>query len=243
MRHRGDIGLVLAAATLATAVTTGGCGSAAFEPITVGLGCPEQPLRGPDGFAGEPAAMLIDDFEDGDAMLAPISGRDGAWVLGTDGSQGMLVARGSGDCAARGRAAGHFAGTGFTTWGSNWTAVFRSANGGPAVPHDARNYGAISFWAARGPGAVAPFDLPVGVTTVDNAWNGGVCTSMCMDYYGTRVALTPRWQRYVIRLDDLAQNGWGIPQVAMRKNMLVGFIMWPNHAFDVWIDDVRFEPL
>jgi hypothetical protein len=33
-----------------------------------------------------------------------------------------------------------------------------------------------------------------------------------------------------------------VPQIAMRRDQLVGLIMWPNHQFDIWIDDVRFEP-
>lgn len=238
MQCRGDIGLVLVAATFLTS----GCGSATLEPITVGLGCPDQPLRGPEAFASAPASRLIDDFEDDNAQLPVVGGRDGAWVMGNDLTSGPPTAKVSGDCAARGREAGHFAGAGFTDWGANWTAVFRNANGGPALPHDGRNYGAISFWAAHGPTAAAPFDLPVGVTTIDNAWNGGICT-VCMDYYGTRVRLTPHWQRYVIPFDDLVQSGRGVPQLNMRRDMLVGFILWPQGAFDVWIDDIRFEPI
>jgi hypothetical protein len=28
----------------------------------------------------------------------------------------------------------------------------------------------------------------------------------------------------------------------MRQDQLVGFIIWPLQPFDIWIDDVRFEP-
>lgn len=239
MQPRSIIGFVLAAAAIPFA--SSGCGSAALEPIEVALGCPEQPLRGPGAFAGEPADVLIDDFEDGNPELATAGGRDGAWILGVDPTEGVATAEESSHCAARGRDAGHFTRAGFTSWGANWTAVFRATRGGLAVPHDASGFGGISFWAAHGPGAEPPFELPVGVTTIDNAWNGGVCNGSCMDYYGTRVSLTSRWQRFDVRFEQLAQNGWGEPQVAMRRNVLVGFIIWPDHASDIWIDDVRFE--
>ena len=215
--------------------------STSIAPIAVAAGCPEQPLRGPDEWASEPADQLIDDFESGGAFLDAVGGRNGAWILGTDGTDGTVTDETSSQCAARGSEAGHFAGVGLTSWGANWTAVFKNNNGGNAVPYDGTAYGGISFWAAVGPNAVAPFAIPMGLTTIDNAWNGGVCTT-CMDFYATTVTLTPAWQRIVLNFSDLVQGGWGVPQIAMRRDQLVGFILWPNHQFDVWIDDVRFEP-
>jgi len=92
------------------------------------------------------------------------------------------------------------------------------------------------------PGEAVALDAGILVGTVlDVAWNGGVCTQ-CMDFYRTLVWLTPNWQRLLIRFDDLAQNGTGDPQVPLRRDQLVGFIVWPDRDFDVWLDDVRFEP-
>jgi hypothetical protein len=221
----------------------GGCGASALAPIDVAPGCPEQPLRGPDAWAGEPGDRLIDDFDDGDMYLAAVGGRNGAWIVGTDSASGTPIVEMSTRCAARGDAAGHFAGSGSdsSAWGANWTAVFRNNNGSTAVPYDGRAYTGISFWAAVGSGAAEPLEAPVGLTTMDNAWNSGGCTT-CMDYYGTTVPLTRVWQRVVVRFADLVQSGFGVPQVAMRRDQLVGFIIWPLHPFDIWIDDVRFEP-
>jgi hypothetical protein len=221
------------------AAAVAGCG-VSLEPIQVAEGCPDRPLRGPLAHEGAPAERLIDDFEDGDSKLAPVSGRSGAWVLGSDGT-GALTVENSSRCAARGERAGHFAGDGFTDWGTNWTAVFEETSGGLAVGYDATAYGGISFWAAVGPTAEPPFELPVGVTTMDVAWNSNGC-SVCMDYYRTTIALTPRWQRYEIRFDALAQEGTGDPLVSLRKDQLVGLIVWPARPFDLWIDDARFEP-
>jgi hypothetical protein len=210
-------------------------------PIEVGAGCPSEPERGPEQWVSNPDSRLIDDFEGADQFLPRVGGRDGAWILGSDDSFQHLEAESSAHCAARGARAGHFVGNGFRDWGANWTAVLQNVQSGVAAPYDATEYGAISFWAALGGEAREPASLPVGVTTLDVAWNGGVCTT-CMDYYRTLVWLTPTWQRLVIRFDDLAQNGSGDPLVALRRDQLVGFIVWPERDFDVWLDDVRFEP-
>jgi hypothetical protein len=109
-----------------------------------------------------------------------------------------------------------------------------------AVPYDATPYGGISFWAAVSPNVPLPFSLPVGVTTMDVAWNGGICAT-CMDYYGTTVSLGHAWRRFELRFADLAQSGSGDPLVALRRDELVGLIFWPTEDFDLWLDDVRFE--
>lgn len=212
-----------------------------IEPIDVADGCPAQPLRGPIAYEAEPAAHLIGDFESGTDALATVDGRNGSWILGTDGSSGRVVAEASNRCAARGNYAGHFAGKDFARWGANWTAVFMGS-GGPAAPYDASKYSGISFWAAFGGDNGPEFDVPMGMTTMDNAWNSRLC-SVCMDFYRTRVRLSHHWQRFVLRFSEMAQDGRGVPQVPfMRKDQMVGFILWPTQQFDIWIDDVRFEP-
>jgi hypothetical protein len=191
-------------------------------------------------YASAPAEQLIDDFEDGDQRVATVAGRSGGWIFGSDGT-GAFTVENSQRCAARGEHSGHFTGDGFTDWGSNWTAVFEESNAGTAVGYDATEYRAISFWAAAGPAAEPPFDVPVGVTTMDVAWNSNGCT-VCMDYYRTSITLTPTWQRFELPFDALAQEGVGDPLVPLRKDQLVGLIFWPARPFDLWIDDARFEP-
>jgi len=234
-------GVVFGFAFFGVTILFGGACESVVDPIRVGQDCPEQPLRGPDKWSGEPSGLLIDDFEDGDERVAPVANRTGSWILGADRSSGDIVAETSDRCSARGGKAGHFAGSGFTDWGANWTAVFRDQTG-MALPYDGRAYGGISFWAAVGTDAEPPFDVPFGLTTVDVAWNGGVCSAKCMDFYRTVVPLTRSWQRVLIRFDALAQEGWGDMQLPMRRDQLVGFIIWPTHQFEIWIDDVRFEP-
>lgn len=217
-----------------------GC-SASVAPIEVAAGCPERPLRGPSRFADEPGQQLIDDFEHDSAFIPKLEGRDGLWILGSDETEASLDANGSEQCAGRGGRSGHFAGAGFTSWGANWTALLRDSKGGRALPYDATRYGGISFWAAVSADTATPFTLPVGVTTMDVAWNGGIC-ARCMDYYRAEVPIDHDWRRVELRFDQLEQSGNGDPLVDLRRDELVGVILWPQSDFDLWIDDLRFEP-
>ena len=47
----------------------------------------------------------------------------------------------------------------------------------------------------------------------------------------------------MIKFNELAQYGFGVPQVPLNKSKLVSIMIWPQAQFDIWIDDVRFEPL
>jgi hypothetical protein len=235
----------------AAALCAGGCDSV-VEPIKVKPDCPQQPLRGPMAAPAPVSGQLIDDFEllvDG-GIWEPLHGngqRDGQWDYGWDLYGNVQGTHGqSAECVADGNLSGHFLLSSTTGWGQNWTAVFMAAGpGGTAVSYDARAWGGISFWAAFGGKNGPDFPVPVGVTTIDNAWNGRVCTT-CEDFYATTVPLTHAWRRYEIRFGDLAQVGWGIPQVkTMRLDQAVGFIIQPSaeqNQYDIWIDDVRFEP-
>jgi hypothetical protein len=153
-------------------------------------------------------------------------------------------------CAARGTWAGHFVGSGFTGWGANWSAIFHPTTFYPAtatykaVAYDGSVYGGISFWAACGESIPSDFLLSVGMSTMDTAWNGSICSpaTKCADHYLVKITLTHSWQRFDLRFGDMKQGGWGIPQVSMRRDQMVGFVLWPTQDFDIWIDDVRFEP-
>jgi hypothetical protein len=229
---------------VAIALTLSACSGGVVQPIEVAAGCPEQPLRGAELVAGEPADRLIDDFEDGDIFLTRVAGRDGLWIENDDGTSQMQVGwQNATRCAARGSRAAHFSGSGFTAWGANLTAILRQSMGFTATGYDGMAYGGVSFFAAIGSDGPASLDVPVGITTLDTAWNGGVCAPMkCMDYHRTVMTLTPVWRRIAIRFTDLKQQGWGDPQIALNPLRLVGLIMWPDHPFDIWLDDVRFEP-
>jgi len=225
-------------------LTVSACGRMDVQPIQVALGCPLQPLRGADTMADEPADRLVDDFEDGDGWLAKEGNRDGNWVEGDDRTSPMVSWENSQRCAVRGTRAGHFSAAGLTSWGANLTGLFKKATVAMATPYDGTGYGGLSFWGAIGTGGPASLDVPVGVTIMETAWNGGgACEAMnnCMDFHRAMVTLTPDWRRIDVRFANLKQQGFG-PPAAFQVTQMVGFILWPTNTFDVWLDDVRLEP-
>jgi len=219
---------------LLTALLGGGC-APSVEPIAIEADCPEKPFRGPDGFADEPADRLVSDFEDGTTHLASVSERDGSWIHGRDLTSVSVTIGPSMDCAARGQWAGHLAASEPTSWGNNWTAAFR---GNYPSPYDGRNYGGVSFWAAFGGENGPGFAVPFGIVTMDTV--KPTCRDHCDDHYMAQVLLTRDWRRYELRFDELTQDN--APQVPMRLDQLVGFIIWTQQQCDIWIDDLRLEP-
>ena len=211
----------------------GGC-APSMEPIRVGPGCPEMPLRGPVLDANEPADRLVSDFEDGTTQLAQVAGRDGSWVRARDLTSTSVTIEPSMACAARGAWAGHFATSTPTSWGNNWTADFRTGT----APYDGSAYGGVSFWAAFGGDNGPSFGVPFGMTTTDTVQP--TCTTHCGDHYMVPITLTGDWRRYDMRFDELMQQD--APQTPLRIDQLVGFIIWTQQQCDIWIDDVRLEP-
>lgn len=217
------------------------------RPIEVMPGCPEMPLRGPEEHALAPPDTVIDDFEDGDMKLASVAGRTGSWV-GVAVIGATVFGESSGRCVARGARSGHLTSTAAqASYSVSWNGVmidpFSEAHG-----WDAGAYSGFSFWIAAGPNALPPVETPIGVTTVDTVAGGGVCSlpGGCGDYYAIRkpdrIPLTHTWTRWVIKFADLKQYGFGVPQVPLNKSKLVSLIIWPEAQFDIWLDDVRFEP-
>jgi len=215
----------------------GGC-SPSVEPIAVERDCPERPFRAPAQDADEPSDRLLSDFEDGTAELADVAGRNGSWIHGRDLTSVSVTIGPSSDCAARGRWAGHLAASMPTSWGNNWTAYFRAPTSDSPLPYDGRPYRSVSFWAAFGGRNGPAFGVPFGIVTMDTTRPS--CGAHCDDHYMANVTLTENWRRYDLRFDDLAQKL--SPQLPMRRDQMVGFIIWTQQQCDIWIDDVRLEP-
>ena len=222
---------------LVAALLCGAC-SPSVDPIAVERDCPERPFRGPALYADEPSERLLSDFEDGTAELVEVANRDGSWIHGRDLTSVSVTIGPSSDCAARGQWAGHLAASTPTSWGNNWTAFFRAPGTNSPNPYDGRSYGGVSFWAAFGGKNGPSFGVPFGIVTMDTVRPS--CGAHCDDHYMTEVTLTGDWRRYALRFDDLAQKD--TPAIPMRRDQLVGFIIWTQQQCDIWIDDVRLEP-
>ena len=222
---------------VAAALLCAACGSA-VDPISVERDCPTQPYRGPALYAGEPSDRLLSDFENGTAELVEVSNRNGSWIQGRDLTSMSVTIGPSNECAARGVWAGHLAASLPTGWGNNWTAYFRAPTKSSPLPYDGRQYGGVSFWAAFGGKNGPSFAVPFGVVTMDTV--EPECEDHCYDHYRSPIVLTHDWRRYELRFDQLKQTE--VPQMPMRRDQLVGFIIWTQQQCDIWIDDVRLEP-
>jgi hypothetical protein len=185
-------------------------------------------------------ASLIDDFEDGNARLLISDGREGAWVATGEGKAKQVPAPGSAAFpelmrGARGKSRYglHFRGERFETQGASLRAEFA-----PRRCYDASRYGGIEFWA-RGSTRVY-----VGLMMIDmmaRQW-GGLCDQDCFDPHMAAVDLTPSWQRYELRWEQLAQMGYGAPLDFDPRRLLSLELQAraPDTPFDVWLDDVQF---
>lgn len=215
--------------------------NAAVDPIVVGPGCPEQPLRGPQEWAAASPEAVLDDFEDGNLLLMRVAGRVGSWYSFPVSSP-MAVGAASRDCAASGMRSGRFIVSGGAgDMGANWNATMIDPFTA-VVPYDASAWGGFSLWIAAGDTAGAATELTIGIQTTDVVDAGGVCT-MCGDYHlKAGIPLTRTWTRWSFRFEELQQRGFGVPQVPLRPDRIVNFIFWPRSPFDIWIDDFRFEP-
>jgi len=236
-RRRAWAHVALLIALLGEALVGEGC-SPLLDPIVVTAECPQMPFRGPELYAEEPADRLLTDFETGTTELADVANRNGSWIHGRDLTSISVTIGPSTECAARGQWAGQLAASTPTSWGNNWTAHFRAPGSNTATPYDGSDYGGVSFWAAFGAENGPPFGVPFGIVTMDTMRPS--CTTHCDDHYMAAVTLTREWQRYELRFDDLVQEN--DPPTPMRRDQLVGFIIWTQQQCDVWIDDVRLEP-
>ncbi|HTA93564.1 MAG TPA: carbohydrate binding domain-containing protein [Polyangiaceae bacterium] len=190
------------------------------------------------------STLLIDDFEDGNNLLAPIDGRNGPWFESNDG-RGMQVPDPRGQIlpvllmpprgtSLRGM---HTTGAGFTLWGA-YLAVHFVSNGEAGVPYDISKHTGITFSAKLGNGMVTPH-----VRFEISETNTAVTCTTCGDHFGTQVPLTVDWQTVTVPFSSLSQLGYGRPlQTAFDPTQALGlYFDWlTNENFDFWLDDVSF---
>lgn len=228
-------------------------------------GCAGDEAPDDDGAAGTSGAdcetergpvdptALIDDLEDGDGALAPISTRNGSWWISTDTTGGIieppadaappaeriLGARCESEYAMR------VTGSGFTEWGAVLTAGFRYTTDVAAI--DASAYRGVTFWARVGSDHTAPVRVQFQDSHTEPP--GGQCnpestgSDQCYDGFGTALTtIGNEWQRFEIDFTTLSQRNFGFQADALDTSNLYT-IEWnldPNGTYDLWIDDVWF---
>ena len=183
---------------------------------------------------------MIDDFEDGNALLLPLEHRAGVWGPFSDGTGVQRPFSGGSvtpERIAGGRGASSFAlhmsGTKFGKWGAGLNGDLTARR-----CYDASAYAGLTFWS-RGRGS---FNVFLKMTQVVPEEFGGSCTHSCFDGHHTKVLGSAKWQEQRITWAELKQSGFGTPIPFDPRSLLsIEFSVAPDQTpFDFWIDDVRF---
>jgi endoglucanase len=184
----------------------------------------------------------LDDFEDRDSRLTPVSGRDGYWWTKKDpaGSTAepkpLAPVEGGPPGSTRAMHVWGTTASGPGAWGAGvgFNLVSRGA-------YDASRYAGIAFKARVGAGSVRKLRFKIG--DVDTHPDGGVCTS-CWNHFGKDLELGTEWQEYRVLFATVKQeDGWGKPRPAVVLPGKLHSIDWSigtGQTYDLWLDDVIF---
>lgn len=208
---------------------------------------------------------LIDDFEDGDALLPDLGGRvGGAWWTADDGTVGGTMVpppqADGGDLAAPEKLekphcgseyAMRVTGQGFTDWGAVLGMNFgwgKQANGEDgALPYDASAYTGVEFWARIGDTSTDQVRYQISDSNSEPA--GGVCVDEpgnadgCYDAFGAELTgLDTTWRRYRIPFSGMSQRQFGLVADGLVTTAVykLTFNFLTASPFDFWVDDLTF---
>ena len=189
-------------------------------------------------------SLMVDDFEDGDALLDKNHALHGVWYVANDGTgtqapsvmdpPSQLLVEGEGATASPGYAL-HTSGEGFTRWGAFVGARF-NATGSHVCTYDVSGYAGLQL-SVKGEGSLR---INLGTAATTPIVDGGACTATACSDYGRSVPLAAEWQAITIPFTELSQPGWASPAAWEPANALrISF--WAERGdFDIWLDEIRF---
>jgi hypothetical protein len=217
-----------------------------------------RPAGLPDDLRGR-SLEPIDDLEDGDRAVLPISGRTGKWNAAHDDSPGAAQApdpfKPTEIGACGNRFAAHIAGCGFRRYSNLYFdfSRYRIVDGSPTTaPLDISRYTGVRFWARSARGTRIFVSLPNRDTDprgrVCNATDAGSGpTSGCHASFGRFVDLVPEWRAHELRFAELRQSPYfGMRVAHFDTNAVYGVLFAIDTSskrpatFDLWVDDVSF---
>jgi hypothetical protein len=129
----------------------------------------------------------------------------------------------------------HFAETGFTNWGADYSLSFT----GGCYDISGTAYDGIAFYAKATGDLPLLFGVHTSKTTAEFDCGG---TDVCWGFFRSAIRLSATWTEYRIKFSDLAQPSWAIPQVPFDPTKLVALI-WATAAggdADWTVTDIRF---
>lgn len=187
---------------------------------------------------------LLDDFEDGDAKLFKAYQREGWWFASSDNTEGSRISPmkfapeklPEAEATKDNLFAAHLTATGQKDWGAVWGVTLRWESNGIRCPFNASAFAGIRF-RARGPGSVR---VMLGVPETQPPDGGGTCQSKCYDMHGKIVHMSNCWDEYLVRWDQLQQDGWGAQaRFDPARIIQLGFsVHVADLPTDFWLDDL-----
>jgi hypothetical protein len=178
---------------------------------------------------------LIDDFEDGNPLIAAFEDRVGLWSLFKDsdfaGSFNTITPTLLTRPTQKNRYALHAVGGELLNWGATISFPFQ-----PAC-YDASAYAGVTF-SAKGPGRVFVGMREVSVVPVEY---GGACTKDCYNTHEKKVDLSTRWQSYTVLWSEMRQRGYDTKPLDPSRTSGMSFLVHAaDTPYDFWLDDVKF---
>ncbi len=189
----------------------------------------------------------IDDFEDGNSVALPETGREGYWFTVHDTTTGSIdpdtdfvPAVGGANDTQR---AAHVQASGYSEWGALFEVGLTYLSEGVHCPYNAANFSGVRFYL-RGSGNIRV--ALVTPATQDKEY-GGTCDPakgmICYDVHTTTpLALSDRWTLYEVPWASFKQRGFGTP-AALDHDALMGVQFAfdsPELPVDFWLDEVSF---
>lgn len=188
---------------------------------------------------------LVDDMEDGDAVIYERGGRIGVWYSYNDATAGTMNPAAMQDFVVTAGGpnestyAAHVRGSGFTSWGAGIGFDVNNAGGTRKGLFDASGFRGIAFQVRTN--VMLRFKIQTGEVVPTE--QGGTCTAgdSCNDAYGFDVQPSTTWRQVAINFSELSQANWG-QQAPWNASTVMGF-QWEvtaNQSFEFAIDDVGF---
>jgi hypothetical protein len=204
----------------------------------------------------DPSA-LIDDFEDGDAAIAPLAGRTGSWYAEGDSTANAVIdpaGTAAPETIPGGRCGStralHVKGSGFADWGSEVSAPLRYGTNDAGVagylPWNGGDYQGVTFFARVDDGASAR--VWIGFSDERARPEAGICVDGgpagqgCYDAFGADLQqLSTEWRMYRIAFADLSQRHFGVAGSALDRSNLydIEFVFPARVNFGFWVDDIQ----
>lgn len=243
----GGLTAVGGASAMGGNTVTGGTTATGGSSATGGLSSTGGTSACPDYLLAN--EELIDDMDDGTAVIPTMNGRRGAWsdslidssgaTMVPDPSKPFFVTDTKDVCRKYA----------VYVYGQTSVDSGAGANFGFSLgsPYDASLYTGLSFWAKIDEGTDGPLrvDLPDG----DTDPRGAMCSTnlsdtanLCWSHFGYRLVLTATWTQYTIPFSKLSQDPWGYQASKFDPSRLysVTFAIGDTDTFGIWIDEVAF---